>query len=272
MTAEGKAGASGGRAGGAGEDLARDEYFQEKLQKYDRWMREGKIPHSAKVVPVGEAFGGGQWVLPTQQALEILRNARGFAVADCACRSHYRRCKNPVETCLVINDVADQFVAAGNARRLSLDEAAAVLRLADHHGLVHLSVYNPEQYVWAVCSCCRCCCNQLRFLLLGGRDDLVVRADYVARLDGARCAGCAGMPCVGRCPFGAHGRERGGGGEGGGAGGGGGGGGAGGGGGGGGAGGSWRHVFAAGRCYGCGLCVTTCPRDAVRLAPRRGDG
>jgi hypothetical protein len=76
-----------------------DEHLLTILDKYDSWMREGKIPYAGKVLPVPEAFRMGQWILPTQQAIEILRNARSFALADCTCRSHYRRCTHPLDTC-----------------------------------------------------------------------------------------------------------------------------------------------------------------------------
>ncbi|MCL6451812.1 MAG: hypothetical protein K6T75_11015 [Acetobacteraceae bacterium] len=215
-----------------------DRFLLEKLAKYDAWMREGKVPFGSQVVPVGEAFRPQQWVLPTQQALEILRNSRCFALRPCACRSHYRRCRQPLETCLVTNDVAEAGIKAGDSRAISLAQAEEVLRLADRHGLVHLAVYNPEQYVWAVCSCCPCCCYQMQFLKKLGRADLMARADYVALRDDALCDHCG--VCAGRCQFGA--REQGPDGE---------------------------VRFYPEKCYGCGLCVTTCRQAANRLELRK---
>jgi ferredoxin len=221
-----------------------DEHLLQVLRKYDQWMREGKIPYAGKVLPIREAFHMGQWILPTQQAIEILRNARSFALADCTCRSHYRRCNHPLDTCLLINDMADAFVEAGNARRLSLTEAEVILRKANVHGLVHQTAYNPEQSFWAVCSCCSCCCYRLQMLKLFGRNDLVVHSDYIALTEDNRCTDC-GL-CIPRCIFDAREMVAG------------------------------KMIYHAERCYGCGLCVTACPEEAIvlelrtSLAQRRG--
>lgn len=215
-----------------------DEFLKGRLAQYHEWLMTGKIPHSAKVIPVREAFAPEQWVIPTQQALELIRNARSFALRDCVCRTHYGRCDNPRHVCLSINDVSDQFVAAGEAHRITLAEAGQALKVANQAGLVHLSVYNPQQYVWGLCSCCTCCCYQLQLLLKHGRRDLVVHSDYIAAVDEALCDGCGA--CLERCHFGARARDEGG-----------------------------RVAFVAENCWGCGLCVTTCPQGAVRLE-RRG--
>ena len=84
-----------------------DEHLKSILDKYDGWMLEGKIPYAGKILPIREAFHSQQWVIPTQQAIQILRNAHTFALAECTCRTHYRRCDHPLETCLLINEIAD---------------------------------------------------------------------------------------------------------------------------------------------------------------------
>ncbi len=132
----------------------KDEWLEERLERYDGWIKEGKIPTSSKVIPIREALSAQQWVLPTQQVLEIIRNARSFALAPCGCRPRYKRCDNPVEVCLYLNDVADTMVKDGKARRVSLDEANERLKLANEHGLVHLTFYKPDQFIYALCSCC----------------------------------------------------------------------------------------------------------------------
>jgi len=213
-----------------------DEHLLEILNKYNTWMREEKIPYAGRVLPVREAFSPGQWILPTQQALEILRGARSLALARCTCRSHYRRCDHPLDTCLLINAMADAWVEAGAAQRVSLAEAGTVLCQANVHGLVHQSVFRPEHEMWAVCSCCACCCYRLQMLRVFGRKDLVVHSDYVAVVDKSRCTDC-GL-CALRCVFAAREMV------------------------------SGQMVYQAERCYGCGLCVTACPERVITLAPR----
>ena len=144
-------------------------------------------------------MSGQQWVLPTQQVIEIIRNARSFALAPCACRTRYQRCDNPLEVCLYINDVADKMVAEGKARYISLDEAKERLKLANEHGLVHLTFYKPDQFIYALCSCCECCCHDIQFMKKYQRPDLIAHADYVAEVDANACIQCGA--CVKRCMF-----------------------------------------------------------------------
>lgn len=213
-----------------------DAYLEKRLAQYDGWLQAGRIPFSSKVVPVGEALDARQWVLPTEQVIEFLRSARSYALTPCACRSRYQRCDNPLEVCFLLDDAADQSVDDGTARHVSLEEATVVLRQANEHGLVHLTIYEPEHRVGAVCSCCSCCCHDLQFLRVYGRSDLVAHSEYVAQTDVETCTQCGA--CVERCVFGAR---------------------------------VWqedRLIFDAGACHGCGLCVTDCPAGATVLALR----
>jgi NAD-dependent dihydropyrimidine dehydrogenase PreA subunit len=210
-----------------------DAYLEDRLTRYDGWVREGRIPYSSRVVPVCEALNLQQWILPAEQVLEFLRSASSYALTDCTCRTLYQRCDNPLEVCFLLEDAADQAVADGFARRVSLDEAADVLRQAEACGLVHLTIYEPEHRVYAVCSCCSCCCHDLQFLQLYGRSDLVARSEYRAQTDMEACTQCGA--CVERCPFGAR---------------------------------EWRDgrlIYSEEACYGCGLCVTVCPTGATTL-------
>ena len=83
-------------------DRSNDTHLEERLARYDKWVREGRVPFSSKVIPVGESLATQQWVLPTEQVVEFLRNARSFALTDCECRSRYQRCDNPLEVCFLI--------------------------------------------------------------------------------------------------------------------------------------------------------------------------
>ena len=216
----------------------RDEELEERMQTYEGWIKEGKIPFSSKIIPVQQSQDYLQWVLPTQQVIEILRNSHSFALADCLCRTKHKRCDNPLEVCFYTNDVADKKVAQGAARRVDLEEAAEVLKLANAHGLVHLTIYNPEQHVYALCSCCACCCHDIGFMKKLGRPDLVAHADYVAVVDTDACVQCGA--CTERCVFGAQSGE------------------------------SGAVVFHQDKCYGCGLCVATCASNAIRMVLRAG--
>ena len=206
------------------------------MTRYDQWIREGRIPFSSKVVPIHESLQLAQWVLPTNQAIEILLNARSLALTDCICRSRYQRCDNPLDVCILLDGAADKQIEQGRARPISLEEAKATLIRTDEKGLVHLTIYNPDQGVYAICSCCSCCCHELQLLKKYGRRDLVAKSEYVARTDMEACTHCGS--CVERCVFEA------------------------------------RTITDRGmqqypdKCYGCGLCVIICPQDAIVMERR----
>jgi ferredoxin len=213
-----------------------DPFLEERVVKYDQWLNSGKIDFSSKVIPINESIEAEQWVLPTEQALEILRKARTVALTNCACRTHYRRCDKPVEVCLTLNETGEKEIAQGLARPITLSEAAKVLRKANENGLVHLTLYMPDHEVFALCNCCACCCHDLQILKQYGRRDLTVRSEYLAVTDEEACIHCG--QCVARCVFEARKHE------------------------------NDQMIFDPDACFGCGLCVTTCSANAIKMKPR----
>jgi ferredoxin len=215
-----------------------DDFLNERLQKYDKWLAEGKISFSSKVIPSSASLQPQQWILPTEQVLNILSDASSFALTKCVCRVHYARCDKPLETCFMLNELADKLVAKGLARRVSLSEATEVLRKADEHGLVHISYYMPDHKIASLCNCCPCCCHDIQLLkLLNRGKDMVVRSEYVAETDEESCIHCGA--CVERCAFEARNLVDG------------------------------QMQFDAEKCLGCGLCVSVCPVSATVMWERK---
>jgi hypothetical protein len=75
-----------------------DAFLEKRIARYDKWLDKGRISYTSKVIPVSESFQAKQWVLPTEQTMEILGRAKSVAVQNCECRTHYRRCGNPLDT------------------------------------------------------------------------------------------------------------------------------------------------------------------------------
>ncbi len=202
----------------------------------DEWLKKGQISYSSRIVPVSESFDARQWVLPTEQAIEILRKAQSAALQNCECRTHYKRCDKPVEVCFLLDEVGEKLVSKGEARHVSLTEATDILRKANESGLVHLTLYKPDHQIFALCSCCSCCCHDLQIVKVFGRKDLMVHSEYIAVTDPDICIHCG--ECVDRCVFGAR---------------------------------AFRHEqmeYHAEACLGCGLCVTICPVEATSMRLR----
>jgi len=210
-----------------------NNWIEERLEIYDKWIKDGKIPFSSKVIPINKSFESRQWILPTAQAIEILRNSRVFLLVDCDCRTLFKRCDNPINVCFVVNDAADRYIERGEGRQVTIDEAKAVLEKANEYGLVHLTIYNPEQYIYALCSCCTCCCHDLQILKKYQRKDFIAHSDYIAITDIEKCNDCG--ICIDRCVFDARSLK------------------------------DNKLVIETGHCYGCGLCVTKCPEQAITM-------
>lgn len=216
-----------------------DPFLENRLVRYDEWLSKGQISHSSKVIPISESFDAKQWVLPTAQVMEILRTARSVAVQNCECRTHYKRCDNPLEVCFLLNAVAENFVKKERAHQVDLIEATEILKRANESGLVHLSLYMPDHEVFALCSCCPCCCHDLQIVKNFERKDLMLRSEYVAVTIFGNCIHCG--TCVDRCAFGARVfRDE-------------------------------KMEYDAEACLGCGLCVTTCPVETIFMEARQAE-
>ena len=213
-----------------------DEFLQKYLDRFEQWSRDGTISSSSRVIPVGSFRDARQWILPSEQALAIVKEARMVALQKCVCRQHYSRCDNPLEVCLVFNEVADTLVRKGIARIITLEQAADVLIQADKHGLVHLSLYMPDHQVFALCSCCSCCCHDLRLVLEHQQQGMIAHAEYIAVTDTESCTDC--LLCIERCVFQARTVR------------------------------SGKMVYDSAACLGCGLCVSVCTPGATTLIRR----
>lgn len=218
----------------------RQYYISTRIGKTERTIKSGQLKYSSKVVPVRKAIPVTQYVLPTQQAIKILKEARLFALAKCGCRVAFRNCNNPLDTCLLLDEEAEYLMSRGYAKEISLDEAKNVLEIADRAGLVNLTLYLPSQKIYAICSCCTCCCHDLQALLKYGKIFLVAKSDYIAICNAYLCNGCGA--CVEKCVFGAREIQK------------------------------EKSTVKNENCYGCGLCVTTCPTGASQLILRKKRG
>ncbi len=213
-------------------DLIRDanEYFPTLFQP-EVWRKAPQL----RTIPVAESLPLDRPVLPYEDARQILRRHRRIAVAPCICRREHRimgkGCNRPEETCLILGATADYFVENGLGRRITLDEALDILRLAEASALV-LQPGNSQK-PGNICCCCGCCCQVLKAFQRHPAPATIVSSPYLVATDEKECIGCG--VCLERCQMGALSLNDG------------------------------ALSLNLNRCVGCGLCVTACPTGALRL-------
>jgi ferredoxin len=214
-----------------------EEYFQEIAGALGEYT-----PAIHRVIPVEEAIPAGIEIYPYERATALLEGAKAWGVRDCICRVQQKLigkgCDRPVENCLVFAPVEGVFDHSETTRPIGKEEAQRILAEAEDAGLVH-SPGNYRDGNTYICNCCTCCCGVLRSVAEFSIPTAVPSSDFVAVVDPDLSAG--GADCLERCQFGALAVPYG------------------------------VCLVDVGRCVGCGLCVTVCPTEALRLE-RRPEG
>ncbi len=208
-----------------------NDWTREELQKeYVERM-------TAVTVPVNISIHGQQTVLDLATIENLLRDAEVIALEDCGCRAKRHKCSAPLDVCISLDDKAREIMKQG-ARRISLAQALVVLQRSHRAGLVHMAfTFEGKEKPEVVCSCCSCCCHSLSALIRFGMPDAVVASDYKAQQSYDTCNSCG--TCVQRCQFKARQLDS-----------------------------ENRLVFNPAKCFGCGLCLSTCPTKSISLAKR----
>ena len=190
-------------------------------------------------------------VLDWDRATSYVENADCLAVSNCFCRhtaTHLgTACDYPLETCMSLGAAAGYLIRHGHARRIGRDEGRELLEAAREHGLVHIAD-NVQRELSYICSCCACCCVELRSAQNGM--PVMQPSAFEPTVDGDRCTACG--DCVGACPVQAislvpRGARRGD------------------------ANGATAPLTSAvdrDRCLGCGVCVGVCSQDAMTMVRR----
>lgn len=223
----------------------------EKLAHHWREYYEngwGKMMHSSstsfcRVIPLAKSIPRSQEVYSYERAFDLVKQQDYACVLHCACRTAAalvgKGCGKPTEVCMHFGRMARFLVEKGYARQITTEEALAILDLTEKAGLVH-EVGNSKEMGVAMCSCCKCCCTQLRATKELAKLDALAPSRFIAEVNEELCIVCG--TCGERCqvdavgPTGDSTEEP-----------------------------SRVNVI---RCIGCGLCVTECPTDAILMKVR----
>ena len=195
-------------------------------------------PQLMHVIPVEKEIPNKQQALNYEQVSNIIESSQAFSVFDCICKKEKHLlghgCDKPLEICMAFAPVPGVFDKIPHHRTVTKAEAYALLDKAEKAGLVHLT-WNVESGHFFICNCCGCCCGVLTAINeLGINAADVINSYYYARIDADECVAC-GTCKDERCQVNAIEVADG------------------------------AYEIIREKCIGCGLCVTTCPSEAISM-------
>jgi len=205
------------------------------MKKFGKGFGSPSMPF-ARVIPIQEQIEGQPGILPYEKVYQMIDQARVVGLGHCACRRTMQKCDAPREACMMFDDTCDFLVKRGFGRYVTREQMKEKLREFDRLGLVH-QVNNSRDKLSFICNCCPCCCELFQALTRLDNPCALSSSGFVPRLDVDKCTGCR-VCFETRCPIGAVYPSAG------------------------------VVAIDEARCIGCGLCVTGCPEQALRLVRR----
>ena len=176
-------------------------------------------------------------VIPYKRARSIiLQNPDHIVVLDCPCRSAKPNPCLPLDVCLIVGEPFASFVhehQPGRSRRITQQEAIAILQAEDERGHVHHAFFKDAMLdrFYAICNCCKCCCGAMQAQRNGM--PMLASSGYISHVDADLCMGCG--DCISYCQFHALEVVEG-----------------------------MNHVIYE-SCMGCGVCTSKCEHGALSL-------
>lgn len=222
-----------------------DKEFAELVDSYGPFLGPQLLmnkPPIMQVIPIEREIAANYEALPYEKVSNLIENGKSFAENDCICRKRTRLlgkgCDKPLEICMFIGDEPDALDHhPWGGRVISRQEAYELLQKAEEAALVHMTG-NVKNGQWYICNCCGCCDGQLVAASAGLTG--VINSHFYAEIDSELCAAC-GICADERCQVKAIEEADG----------------------------AYRVNKA--KCIGCGLCVTTCSTEAIRLIHKKSE-
>ena len=194
----------------------------------------------AVTIPVNVEIQAEHRVYDLSEVKEILENADQLGVQDCGCKTAFNNCDSPREVCISLDWMVDEMTESERQdfRELDVEGALEVVKKGHEAGLVPMAyVSKGKEKPFLICNCCPCCCHTLGSLVRSGVHTEILTSKYIANTDKEKYTDSG--TCVERCSFQARQMIDG------------------------------KLAYDQSKCFGCGLCVSTCPTEAISLVPRK---
>ena len=222
------------------EDFLNDLAEYRRTSNKNRKPSKGRSTRQMRVIPGVDRIEVKPIALPYEMADNLVDAHSVFAVAPCICRRKAQMkeegCDAPEDACILFGEWADFYIRTRRGRQVEPDEVKELLRKAQESNLV-LQPSNSKRVMF-VCCCCGCCCGVLGSLKVLPNPGEAVESPFIAQLIPENCTAC--WECLNRCQIDALSE------------------------------GDDVVRLNTARCIGCGLCVSSCPNNALELVRRPG--
>jgi ferredoxin len=181
-------------------------------------------------------------ILPIEDVEQVVETVDSITRLPCGCRfistgkTDKRYCFGfGIDKTKILGTFPD---AASSLEVLDKAEAKRIFREYDQEGLVHSIWTGVTPYVIGMCNCDHDCMAYKGYIEKRGAPSFF-RAEYICQVNEDLCTGC--KSCMKQCQFGAQFYSS-----------------------------TLSKVYIdPARCFGCGVCRTACPNDAITLSPRQ---
>ncbi len=217
-----------------------DDYYEAMFEHHWKDLKTKQL----RVVPVDQSIETKD-VIRSYDLIRDLVKGNGigpYAVAPCACRVEQEKkgvgFSRPLETCLTFGLFAQYYIDNGIGKAMTEEQLMEKLKECEDAALVPFATNSQE--VYNMCMCDKDSCQLFKNLRTFEKPAEQVHSPYFATIDSELCSECE--TCLDRCQLDAitevplPGA-------------------------------SDKSVLSVNidRCIGCGLCVPSCPDEAVKL-------
>jgi len=195
--------------------------------------------NAVRNIPVQQVIENKNHIINADLMSEMIDAHDHFAVLHhCPCRQAAYITGNPCKRatvndgCLILGDFSRITVQSGNGRKVSKEEMKDIVVERWEKNLVFLTSNVSPSIQNVICTCCDCCCHGLE-VFNQFSNKFMAPPHYMVEVDESLCNHCG--KCAMICNTNAHTFK------------------------------DKKHHFNVSKCIGCGNCIDSCTRHALKL-------